>query len=138
MERVRAEARRPKPSPAPPASVPSDAAATTLPAVAMLPGAPSVWIPGPVKSNKDRLDALLQTAREKTEPSSRIPKFLRRFFRKQGGYYRAVLEGMAALSKTSHDLTRRIADMSTCLGQLNGWLLALHEQSDTDATWMKS
>jgi SAM-dependent methyltransferase len=131
MERVRAEALRPK-------KLPPKESAVTLPPVAMLPAAPAVWIPGPVKSRKTRLDLLLETARAKNEPRSRMPKFLRRFFRKQGGYNRALLESVAVLAKTNEELTRRVADITACLGQFNGWLLALHEQSDADATWMKA
>ena len=134
MERVRAEAQRPKPRRA---ATPAENA-PGLPPVAMLPGAPAVWIPGPVKSKKERLDALIQTAREKNDSGSRIPKFLRRFFRKQGGYNRAVVESIAVLSKTTDDLTRRVGEITTCLGQFNSWLQALHEQSDADANWMKS
>ncbi len=104
----------------------------------MLPAAPAVWIPGMVKSRKDRLDVLVERAREKNEPSSKIPKFLRRFFRKQGGYNRAVVESLSALSKTTDDLTRRVGEITACLGQFNSWLLALHEQSDADANWMKA
>lgn len=104
----------------------------------MLPAAPAVWVPGGVNSSKKKLDSLLQNARGKTEVSSKIPKLLRRFFRKQGGYNRAILDSIAALSKTNHELTQRVTDISTCLGQFNGWLLALHEQSDADANWMKA
>jgi SAM-dependent methyltransferase/predicted nucleic acid-binding Zn-ribbon protein len=131
MERVRAEALRPK------KWQPRESAAA-LPPVAMLPAAPAVWIPGAVKSRKARLDALAQTAREKNEPTSIVPKFLRRFFRKQGGYNRAVVESIVTLTKATDDLTRRVGEMGTCLGQLNSWLLALHEQSDADAAWMKA
>jgi len=135
MARVRAETQRPQPPrrPAPPAEN-----AGGLPPVAMLPEAPAVWIPGPVNSKKERLDALVHTARDKNEPGSRIPKFLRRFFRKQGGYNRAVTESIAVLSKTTDDLTRRVGEITICLGQFNSWMLALHEQSDADANWMKS
>ena len=136
MERVRAEAQRAKPPPRRVASPRESSSA--LPPVAMLPGAPAVWIPGPVKSKKERLDALVQTARDKNEPGSRIPKFLRRFFRKQGGYNRAVTESIAVLSKTTDDLTRRLGEITICLEQFNSWMLALHEQSDADANWMKS
>lgn len=136
MERVRAEAERPK---APPHRALSPAESSPqLPPVAMLPSAPAVWIPGPVRSRKDRVDSLVETAREKNEPHSKIPKFLLRFFRKQGGYNRAVAESVAVLSKTTDDLTRRLGEVSTCLGQFNSWLLALHEQSDADANWMKA
>jgi SAM-dependent methyltransferase len=135
MERVRAEAARPK------AAVqrqPLPGPAVPLPPVAMLPGAPAVWIPGGVKSIKERLDRLIQTARLKNEGGSGVPKFLRRFFRKQGGYNRAALDGIAALAKSNHELTHRVSDISVCLGQLNGWLLSLHEQSDADSNWMKA
>jgi len=136
MERVRAEARRPKPPLRPPPC--STETEPALPLVTKLPGAPAVWIPGPVKSKKERLDALIQTAREKNEPGTGIPKFLRRFFRKQGGYNRAVVESITTLSKTTDDLTRRLGEITICLGQFNSWLLALHEQSDADANWMKA
>lgn len=137
MQRVQAEARQAKRlSRVRPPSL--NGQTPVLPPVAKLPAAPALWIPGVVKSSKERLDALLQTARGKTEVSSRIPKFLRRFFRKQGGYNRTVLESIAALSRTNHDLTRRVAEITTCLGQLHDWLLALHEQSDADANWMKA
>jgi O-antigen chain-terminating methyltransferase len=134
MERVRAEAVRPKP----PRQILPPAESAPLPPVAMLPTAPAVWIPGTVKSRKDRLDVLVQSAREKNEPSSKVPKFLRRFFRKQGGYNRAVVESISALSKATDDLTRRVGEITACLGQFNSWLLALHEQSDADAAWMKA
>src|SRR5205814_6061888 len=128
-------ARRPKPPFR--SSSRSTETEAALPLVTPLPGAPAVWIPGPVKSKKERLDALIQTAREKNEAGTGIPKFLRRFFRKQGGYNRAVVESIATLSKTTDDLTRRL-EITICLGQFNSWLLALHEQSDADANWMKA
>jgi SAM-dependent methyltransferase len=136
MERVRAEALRPKPAPRRPA--PRDEKPMTLPPVAKLPAAPAVWIPGPVKSRNERLEQLVETARKKNEPHSRVPKFLRRFFRKQGGYNRAVAESIAVLSKTADDLTRRTGEITACLGHLNSWLLAVHEQSDSDANWMNA
>jgi hypothetical protein len=113
MERVRAEALRPK-------KLQLRKSAAALPPVAMLPAAPDVWIPGTIKSRQERLKTLVQTAREKNEPSSRIPKFLRRFFRKQGGYNRAIIESISALSKSTDDLTRRVGEISACLGHFNG------------------
>jgi SAM-dependent methyltransferase len=137
MDRVRAEAAKPK-VPPPHRAALSAESSPELPPVARLPAAPAVWIPGPVKSRKERVDSLVETAREKNEPHSRIPKFLLRFFRKQGGYNRALAESVAVLSKTTDDLARRLGDVTVCLGQFNAWLLALHEQSDADANWMKS
>src|SRR4051794_4394878 len=119
MARVRAEAARPKAAAA--QLHPTPGAAMPLPPVAMLPAAPAVWIPGGVKSIRERLARFVQTARLKNEGAPRLPKFLRRFFRKQGGYNRAVLDGMAALAKSNDELTHRVSDISVCLGQLNGW-----------------
>jgi O-antigen chain-terminating methyltransferase len=136
MEQVRTEATRPKSVSSPPPRPAVTQAA--LPPIAMLPAAPSVWIPGAVKSRKERLGQIVELARRKNDGGSRLPKFLRRFFRKQGGYNRAVLDGVEALAKSNHDLTQRVADITVCLGQLNSWLLALHEQSDADANWMKA
>src|SRR4051794_2104773 len=134
MDRVRAEAARPKPVPSrrPPGPGADEPA---LPPAAKLPTAPNVWIPGPLKSTRERLERLVETARQKNDAGSRLPKFLRRFFRKQGGYNRAVLDGVALLVRNNQELTQRVAEISACLGQLNGWLLALHEQSDADANW---
>src|SRR5215212_3674374 len=133
MERVRKEARRPKTPPT--AAGRTGGNASTLPPVAMLPAAPAVWIPGPVKSRKERVDALVETARIKNEPASKIPKFLRRFFRRQGGYNRAMLEGVRALAASNQELTQRATEITVCLGQLNNWLRALHKQNEADATW---
>ena len=49
----------------------------------------------------------------------------------------SALDGVAALSKTGIALARCIDEMSACLGQLNGWLHALHAQSDTNAASTK-
>jgi O-antigen chain-terminating methyltransferase len=138
MERVRAEAGRRRPLSSRLSSVATATAAVSLPPVALLPDAPSIWVPDPIKSNKPRLDSLLQTAREKTGIGSRIPKFLRRFFRKQGAFNRVVLDTMAALTKSNDVLTRRLGDISIIVGQFNNWLTAVHEQSDADANWMKA
>ena len=136
MERIRAEAKRPKPNRRPIGG--ANGAVSALPPVAMLPRAPSVWIPDPVKSKQKRVERLMETARQKNDSGSRLPKFLRRFFRKQGGYNRAVIDAIDALAKTNHHLTQRVADITVCLGQFNSWLLALHDQSDSDANWMKA
>ena len=134
MERVRLEARRPPP--VTPSRQP--AAPRPMPTVARLPAAPEVWIPGAVKSRKERLDRLVETAREKNGAGSGIPKFLRRFFRKQGGFNRAAVDSIGVLAKSNEDLTRRVSEISLCLTHLNSWLLAVHEQSDADAAWMSA
>ncbi|MEY2508776.1 MAG: hypothetical protein QOH01_3105 [Verrucomicrobiota bacterium] len=138
MERVRVEARRWRPLSSRLSPVATTDGAVSLPPIARLPDAPSIWVPGPIKSNRPRLDSLLQTAGEKTGIGSRIPKFLRRFFRKQGAFNRVVLDTMAALTKSNDALTRRLGDVCIIVGQFNNWLTAVHEQSDADANWMKA
>jgi SAM-dependent methyltransferase len=134
-EQIRREAAKP-PSrsrrPAPGAGT----AAPGLPAIAALPHAPSVWIPGTVPRRKEKLDELILSAREKTEVSSIIPKFLRGLFRKQGAYNRGVLESIKVLAQGNEELTKRVREIGTCLGQLDGWLRALHQHRDADVQWM--
>jgi SAM-dependent methyltransferase len=49
-----------------------------------------------------------------------------------------IPDSVAALSKTRDELARCIEEMSACLGQLNGWLRALHAQSETNSAPVKS
>jgi O-antigen chain-terminating methyltransferase len=136
MERIRAEAKRPGPERVSRATA-SNGAAPALPPLATLPRAPWVCVPSPVNWNKARVDQLLQTARE-NNGNSRLPKFLRRFFRKQGALNRGVLETISALAKTNADLTQRVTDMTIVLGQLHSWLMAVHEQTEADSNWLKA
>ena len=135
MERVRAEAakiplrpRRVRPE--------ANSAMPVLPEIASLPPAPAVWIPGAVTPRKEKLDELLLNTRRKTEVSSMVPKFLRGIFRKQGSYNTGVLDTIKVLAQSNHELTKRVREIGTCLGQLNGWLLALHQHRETDLHWM--
>jgi 2-polyprenyl-3-methyl-5-hydroxy-6-metoxy-1,4-benzoquinol methylase len=61
---------------------------------------------------KDKLDQVIQRTRSNTEVSRWIPRFLRRLFRKQGAYNRAVLDTATLLARTAeqlHDATSQIA-----------------------------
>jgi len=133
MKRVRAEAskiaRRSRASAA-------EGDAPVLPPIPVLPPMPAVWIPQPGNPKKERLDDLLESARKKTEVSSIIPKFLRGIFRKQGGYNRAVLESLNVLAKNNFELNKKVGEISACLEQLNGWVLALTQHREVDANWM--
>jgi O-antigen chain-terminating methyltransferase len=135
MERVRAEAAK---IPARPRRVRPGAngAMPALPAIPSLPQAPSVWIPGGVTPRKEKLDELLLNTRQKTEVSSSIPKFLRGLFRKQGSYNKGVLDSIKVLAQSNQELAKRVHEIGTCLGQLNGWILALHQHRDADVQWM--
>jgi O-antigen chain-terminating methyltransferase len=62
---------------------------------------------------KAKLAEVIQRARSKTEVSRWIPRFLRRLFRSQGAYNRAVLDIAAVLGKTTeqlHSATLQVAD----------------------------
>jgi SAM-dependent methyltransferase len=112
------------------------AAGPALPAIPALPPTPAIWIPRAGNPKKERLDELLRSAREKIEVSSIIPKFLRGLFRKQGGYNRSVLDSLSVLAKSNFELNKKVQEISTCLEQLNGWLLALAQHREAEANWM--
>lgn len=135
MERVRAEAakiplrpRRARPG--------ADGAMPVLPEIAVLPPVPALWIPGAVTPRKEKLDELLLRARQKTEVSSIIPKFLRGLFRRQGAYNKGVLDSIKVLGQSNEELAKRVREIGTCLGQLNGWLVTLHQHREADVQWM--
>ena len=135
MERVRAEATRIKERPRrvrrAPIIVPP-----ALPPIAVLPPVPTVQIPQPINPKKERLDQLLQNARNKTQVSSVIPKFLRGLFRRQGAYNTSVLESLGVLAQSSVELNKRVREIALCLERFNGWLLALNQHREADANWM--
>ena len=143
MERVRREAAKvreqnngraavrivPRPVTAPP---------VMLPPLPELPTPPGLGSSGPVEVKKDRLDALLKQARETTEVSHSIPKFLRGLFRKQGGYNRALLDAVASVVKTNVQLTKRVQELQMAAQQHNDWLRILIEHRAGDQAWMKA
>jgi O-antigen chain-terminating methyltransferase len=135
MERVRAEAARIRERPRRVRRVPA-LVPPALPPIAVLPPVPAVQIPQPINPKKERLDQLLQNARSKTRVSSIIPKFLRGLFRKQGAYNTSVLESLGVLAQSSVELNKRVREIALCLERFNGWLLALNQHREADATWM--
>jgi SAM-dependent methyltransferase len=136
MKRVRAEASKIAQRPRRSRAIAPEGGAPALPPIPVLPPMPAVWIPRPGNPKKERLDELLQNARKKTEVSSIIPKFLRGLFRKQGSYNRCVLESISVLAKSNFELNKKVREISTCLEQLNGWMLALTQHREADANWM--
>ena len=135
MERVRAEAARIRERPRRVRRV-TALVPPALPPIAVLPPVPAVQIPQPINPKKERLDQLLQNARSKTRVSSIIPKFLRGLFRKQGAYNTSVLESLGVLAQSSVELNKRVREIALCLERFNGWLLALNQHREADATWM--
>jgi O-antigen chain-terminating methyltransferase len=135
MERVRAEAARIRERPRRVRRVPA-LVPPALPPIAVLPPVPAVQIPQPINPKKERLDQLLENARSKTRVSSIIPKFLRGLFRKQGAYNTSVLESLGVLAQSSVELNKRVREIALCLERFNGWLLALNQHREADATWM--
>ena len=133
MKRVRAEAskiaRRSR-------AIAAEAAAPVLPPIPSSPPIPAIWIPRPGNPKKERLEELLQNAREKIEVSSIVPKFLRGLFRKQGGYNRSVLESLNVLAKSNFELNKKVREISTCLQQHQHWMQTLTEHRAADANWM--
>ncbi len=122
MERIRAEVERRRELGSPPHYGSGDAAPTVLPQVPFLTPLPPVASPRRVDVKEERLTSILQRAREKTEVSTRIPKLLRRFFRKQGGYNKLLLESVAVLTKTNVELNKRLQELAGGFEIQNRWL----------------
>ena len=115
-----------------------DAASPVLPQVPFLAPLPAVASPRRIDVKEERLTSILQRAREKTEVSRRIPKLLRRFFRKQGGYDKLLLESVAVLTKTNVELNQRLQELAGGFEIQNRWLSDLSRARDADAAWMRS
>jgi O-antigen chain-terminating methyltransferase len=115
-----------------------DAASTVLPQVSFLAPLPAVASPHRVDVKEERLTGILQRAREKTEVSRRIPKLLRRFFRKQGGYNKLLLESVAVLTKTNVELNQRLQELAGGFEIQNRWLSDLSRARAADAAWMRA
>jgi O-antigen chain-terminating methyltransferase len=141
MVRVRREASKARPpqrngdSPSPlAAAVP----AVVLPPVPDLPPPPPFQSSGPVDPKKDRLDHILTQARKMTEVSPSIPKLFRGFFRKQGGFNRAVLETVAAVVKTNAQLNKRVQELNAAAQQHNYGLQQAAEHRRAESEWMRT
>src|SRR5882724_7031668 len=115
-----------------------DALSTVLPQVHFLAPLPAVASPRRVDVKEERLTGILQRAREKTEVSRRIPKLFRRFFRKQGGYNKLLLESVAVLTKTNVELNKRLGELAVDFELQNRWLADLGKSREDDAAWMKA
>ena len=72
-------------------------------------------------SHFGKLASLRERAREKTEVSRWIPKPFRRWFRKQGGFNKIVLESLGVVEKTQRDLIKKNAELRAYLSAHYYW-----------------
>ncbi|MBA2270153.1 MAG: methyltransferase domain-containing protein [Chthoniobacterales bacterium] len=144
MERVRREvARAPQPA-APHTRAPVQRRSTPaeqpvkLPSLPDLPAMPPFQSSGPVDAKNERIDQILKQAREMTEAPSGVPKFFRSFFRKQGGFNRALLETVGSLAKTDAQLNKRVQELNSAAQHQTHWLQLLIEHRRADLNWMQT
>jgi len=138
MERIRAEVARRRDLGLLPQNGSGDAVSTVLPQVHFLARLPPMVSPRRIDVKEERLTSILQRAREKTEVSKRIPKLLRRLFRKQGGYNKLLLESVAVLTKTNVELNKRLQELAGAFEIQNRWLSDLKSARHADAAWMRA
>ncbi|MDQ3625568.1 MAG: hypothetical protein M3372_00345, partial [Verrucomicrobiota bacterium] len=144
MERVRREvARAPQPAvphtraPVQRRSTPAEQP-VKLPSLPDLPAMPPFQSSGPVDAKNERIDQILKQAREMTEAPSGVPKFFRSFFRKQGGFNRALLETVGSLAKTNAQLNKRVQELNSAAQHQTHWLQLLIDHRRADLNWMQT
>ena len=138
MERIRAEVARRRDLGLLQRNGSGHAVSTVLPQVHFLAPLPPMVSPRRIDVKDGRLTSILQRAREKTEVSKRIPKLLRRLFRKQGGYNKLLLESVAVLTGTNVELNKRLQELAGTFEIQNRWLSDLSSARDADAAWMRA
>ena len=123
MERVRREA-------SDAAEPPRDAAHPLPPSVrgraasALLPPPPLV-LSAPLESKTGRMEELFERAYEKNQVSSWIPSIFRGFFRRQGGFNRAILEALTDLARTNQQLNDRLRELHDAAQAQSQWFTTL-------------
>jgi O-antigen chain-terminating methyltransferase len=90
---------------------------------------PPLALPQPALPRKERVLALVDRARTAIDVKKWVPKPLRRFFRKQGGYNRPVLESISMLAKANGELSSRIEQLTACVEVQHAWLRQSHARS---------
>ena len=135
MEKVRAKAREIRKAAARGSGSFAALQPKELPALGLVPLAPSLILPKPPPARKERILELLARARETTTVGHWIPRPVRGFFRKQGGYNSALLEGVTVLAKANAELTSRIEQLTACLDVQHQWL---SQQSLANHNWMEA
>ena len=138
MQRIRAEVARRRDLGLLQRNGSGHAVSTVLPQVPFLAPLPPMVSPRRIDVKEERLTSILQRAREKTEVSKRIPKLLRRLFRKQGGYNKLLLESVAVLTRTNVELNKRLQELAGAFEIQNRWLSDLSSARDANAAWMRA
>src|SRR5215813_9735864 len=138
MERIRAEVARRRDLGLLQRNGSGHAVSAVLPQVHYLAPLPPMVSPRRIDVKEERLTSMLQRAREKTEVSKRIPKLLRRLFRKQGGYNNLLLESVAVLTRTNVELNKRLQELAGAFELQNRWLSDLSNARNADAAWMRA
>jgi SAM-dependent methyltransferase len=138
MERIRAEVARRRDLGLLQRNGWGHAISTVLPQVHFLAPLPPMVSPRRIDVKEERLTSILQRAREKTEVSKRIPKLLRRLFRKQGGYNKLLLESVAVLTRTNVELNKRLQELAGAFEIQNRWLSDLSNTRAADTAWMRA
>ena len=141
LEQVRAEAARGAasgPASAPAAAPKPRVRRSTLPALPKPPAAPTVAFSRPIDPQKIRSEEKLENARGMITVSSAIPKLFRGFFRRQGGFNRAILDAVASLAKNTLQLNKRVQELTAAAEQQNQWARTLAGHRQTEAAWMQA
>ena len=138
MQRVRVEAAKLRSGSGRTAQGLARARGSTLPPVRVLPPPPRSALLKPVDAKRERLDAMLREAQAKSEGNPSVPKMFRRFFRKQGGYNRLLIDSATLLGKTTAQLAKRLSELTTSIEPQTRWLRALAEYRQSDVNWMRA
>ena len=123
------------------ASLPEGSSVIQSPALPRIGTLPD-WVPPtaskPVDTKTSRLRNILERAAKKLEVSRYIPKFLRRFFRKQGGYNQLIIEAVSILTVVTDDLNKRLCELAASVHSQSSWLTALSKIRKLDEAWMEA
>ena len=138
MARVRRAAAETPASPAISRSPRPRARTPGVRALREVPPPPALTLPAPLASITDRIGAPLGRAYVKNQLGSWIPAILRSLFRRQGGFNRAILETLSALTETTEQLNERVQALSAAATEQDRWLRALARQKRIEAAWRKA
>ncbi len=109
-----------------------------LPALRVLPRPPSVTWRRTVDPKKERLEALLQIAREKNDGPAGTPKMFRGLTRRQGSYNRALIDALGLLTKSNLQLNKQVRELTESFDAQARWLDALVDHERSDRAWMQA
>lgn len=109
-----------------------------LPSVSDFAAPPAIGLSKPIESKKERLEQGVSNARKMIEVSSRIPKLFRGWFRRQGGFNRAILETVNTLVKNNIQLNKRVRELMIIAEQQHHWLRNYSSSGQSQTSWMRA